>query len=115
LTDFERLKAAIIQFRDDRDWAQFHDPKNLAAALSIEAAEMQELFLWQSNDASRRPGAADRQRVAEEAADIFIFLTYLCHALNIDLLSAVERKIVINGEKYPVAKARGSSIKYTEL
>ena len=71
--------------------------------------------LWQSTDASCRPGGANRQRVAEEAADIFIFLTYLCHTFDIDLLRAVERKMALNGKKYPVTKARGSSRKYTEL
>jgi dCTP diphosphatase len=115
MSDLERLKAAIIDFRNARDWAQFHDPKNLAAALSIEAAELQELFLWQPAAESHRPDDAGRQRAAEEAADIFIFLTYLCDALNIDLAAAVTAKIAANDRKYPVEKARGSRKKYTEL
>ena len=109
------LEHKIIAFRDRRDWAQFHSPKNLAQALGIEAAELQEIFLWQSGHASRRPSAADKARAASELADIFIYMTYLCHELKIDIVEAVEGKLVENESKYPVDKARGNSRKYDRL
>jgi NTP pyrophosphatase (non-canonical NTP hydrolase) len=105
----------IIQFRDDRDWGQYHDPKNLAQALSIEVAELQEIFLWQTLAESRKLSSEKIKRVKEEVADIFIYLTYLCHTYNIDLLEAVEAKLQKNSLKYPIAKAKGSRKKYTEL
>ena len=109
------LERKIVAFRDQRDWAQFHSPKNLAQALGIEAAELQEIFLWQSSDASRDPSNADRSRIASELADIFIYLSYLCHELDVDIIDAVERKLIENEKKYPVDKARGNSRKYNRL
>ena len=112
---FDELKHKILTFRDQRDWAQYHDPKNLAAAISIEAAELQEIFLWLATGASREFSPDRVDRVKEEAADIFIFLSYLCDALNIDLLDAVEDKLSRNALKYPVQKSKGLSTKYTDL
>jgi NTP pyrophosphatase (non-canonical NTP hydrolase) len=109
------LARKIIAFRDHRDWAQFHSPKNLSQALGIEAAELQELFLWQTSEASRQPSAGDRQRIESELADIFIYLTYLCHELDVDILQAVERKLIENDAKYPVDKACGNHRKYNQL
>lgn len=109
------LKDKIIAFRDCRDWAQFHSPKNLAQALGIEAAELQELFLWQTSHDSRRPSTQNRRRIESELADIFIYLTYLCHELDVDMLRAVERKLIDNEAKYPVDKAKGNSRKYNQL
>ncbi len=109
------LARKIIAFRDRRDWAQFHSPKNLSQALGIEVAELQELFLWQTSEGSRQPSAEARQRIESELADIFIYLTYLCHELDVDIVQAVERKIVENDAKYPVDKARGNHRKYNQL
>jgi NTP pyrophosphatase (non-canonical NTP hydrolase) len=109
------IASKIIQFRDKRDWAQFHDPKNLAQALSIEAAELQEIFLWLTTEESRRLSADKLEQVQEEIADIFIYLTYLCHAFNIDLMAAVAHKLEMNASKYPVIKAKGNRRKYTNL
>lgn len=109
------LEQKIIAFRDRRDWAQFHSPKNLSQALGIEAAELQEIFLWQTSEASRWPSEVDRERAASELADIFIYLTYLCRELDVDIVRAVEAKLIENGQKYPVAKAKGNHRKYDRL
>jgi NTP pyrophosphatase (non-canonical NTP hydrolase) len=105
----------IIKFRDDRDWLQFHDPKNLSQAISIEAAELQEIFLWMSTEKSKRLPADKLQKLRNEVADIFIFMIYLCNHFDIDILEAVLNKIQMNKKKYPVDKSKGSSKKYNEL
>jgi len=110
-----QVQQKILDFRNARDWAQFHDPKNLAEALSIEAGELLENFLWKTTEQSRNLSAEELKNVKEELADIFIFLTYLSEEYKIDLLKEVENKIMVNEAKYPVNKARGSNRKYTEL
>ncbi len=115
MTDLEPIQQKIVAFRNERDWAQFHDPKNLAEALSIEAGELLENFLWKTTEQSRNLTAEELKNVKEELADIFIFLTYLSEEYKIDLLSEVEKKIGLNEVKYPVDKAKGSSKKYTFL
>ena len=111
----KEIQRKILDFRDARDWAQFHDPKNLAEALSIEAGELLENFLWKTTEQSRRLTDEELSNAKQEIADIFIFLTYLCEEYNIDLLKEVETKIAHNEAKYPVSKAKGSSRKYTKL
>jgi len=114
---FAELLRAAIRFRDDRDWAQYHNPKDLSLGLSIEAAELGELFLWKTPaeaEASLEDDAF-RQRLSEELADIQIFLLYLAHAADLDLPASVRRKLALNAEKYPVAKSRGNATKYTDL
>jgi len=115
MPDLASIQKKIISFRNARDWAQFHDPKNLAEALSIEAGELLENFLWKTTEQSRNLTAAELKNIKEELADIFIFLTYLCNEYKIDLLKEVEKKIALNEAKYPVDKAKGSNRKYTEL
>ncbi|MFO8085858.1 MAG: nucleotide pyrophosphohydrolase [Desulfobacterales bacterium] len=112
---FEHLYEKILKFRDERDWAKFHDPKNLSQAISIEASELQEIFLWKTNDQSRNLTEKEIHKVKEELADVFIFMMYMCNEFGIDLLREVEKKLAINGKKYPVEKARGTSKKYTDL
>lgn len=112
------LQAAAIRFRDARDWGQFHAPKDLALGLSIEAAELAELFLWKSREQSLEEMGGDpafRRRLADELADVQIFLLYLAHASGVELADAVRAKLEANAAKYPVDKARGSAAKYTEL
>ena len=113
MADLDTIQRKILAFRNARDWAQFHDPKNLAEALSIEAGELLENFLWKTTEQSRNLSPEQLQNVKEELADIFVFLTYLSEEYKIDLLSEVERKLLLNEVKYPVDKARGSSKKYT--
>ncbi len=115
MSDLESIQKKIILFRNERDWAQFHDPKNLAEALSIEAGELLEKFLWKTTQQSRNLTAEELKNVKEELADIFIFLTYLSAEYKSDLLKEVEEKIAKNEAKYPVHKAKGSAKKYTEL
>jgi NTP pyrophosphatase (non-canonical NTP hydrolase) len=109
------LIEMLVAFRDARDWQQFHNPKDLAAALSIEAAELQELFLWQQPEALELDNPEKRERIEEEVADIASFLLLLCSELKIDLADALQRKIEKNAEKYPVEKSKGTAKKYTEL
>lgn len=109
------ISKKVIQFRDARDWEQFHDPKNLAEAISIESAELLEKFLWTTTDKAYDMDNQKLEDIKEEIADIMIFLIYLCNGLNIDLAQAVESKIEINEKKYPVEKAKGSSKKYKEF
>jgi len=92
-----------LQFRDARDWKQFHDPKNLAK------------FLWATTDKAYDMDNQKLEGIKEEIADIMIFLTYLCSGLNIDLVQAVESKIQVNAEKYPIEDAKSSSKKYSEF
>ena len=103
---------ALIEFRDARDWKQFHDPKNLASALGIEAAELNEVFLWKSTEASRD---VDLDRVKEELADVFAYALLMAEAFGLDPEQIVLDKVRANAEKYPVDKAKGTAAKYTEL
>lgn len=112
---FDKLREKILVFRHDRDWQQFHDPKNLAEGLVIESAELLENFLWKRCSESRSLDAAERGRIADELADIFIFLVYLSEEFELDLLEESERKLELNGKKYPVEKSRGSRKKYNRL
>lgn len=105
----------IRSFRDERDWMQFHNPKDLAAAISIEASELQELFLWKTNEQTDRELELKRDAIADEIADIAIYLFELSDNLGIDLLEAMQSKLQKNAAKYPVDKAKGSSRKYSDL
>lgn len=111
------LIEAVRQFRDDRDWAQFHTPKNLAAAIAIEAAELQERFLWKTDAEVDRDLAEPTKRtaVADEIADVVMFAMLLADRLGIDLVDAITAKLAANADKYPVNLARGTARKYTEL
>jgi NTP pyrophosphatase (non-canonical NTP hydrolase) len=107
--------ARIRQFRDARDWLQFHNPKDLAVSISIEAAELLEEFQWKSPDESRRHAAENKERVSDEIADVAIYLLELTDVLGIDLATAIHAKLDKNEKKYPIEKSRGNSKKYTEL
>jgi NTP pyrophosphatase (non-canonical NTP hydrolase) len=111
----ESLRVDLLEFRRVRDWEQFHTPRNLAAAISIEASELLEPFRWATEDQVLATAKNRRDEIAEEIADIVILLTYLAHDLSIDIDVAVATKIRANAEKYPVEKSRGSNKKYTEL
>ena len=111
----QELIDQLLEFRKRREWEQFHDPKNLAEAISIESGELLENFLWKTTDESKNLSEDEISQVQEEVADIFIFLVYLSEAVGIDLIETAKRKIELNELKYPVEKARGSSKKYSEL
>ena len=110
-----RLRDRLRAFAAARDWEQFHAPKNLAIALSVEAAELLEHFQWVSEEGSRAMPADKLAAIDEEVADVFLYLIRLADVLQIDLVRAAERKIERNAQKYPVDKARGTARKYTEL
>ena len=111
----EALRGALRKFAAERDWDQFHFPKNLAIALSVEAAELLEHFQWMPDRESVALPPDKHARVREELADVLLYLIRLADKLEIDLASAAVDKIAINAKKYPVHKARGSSKKYTDL
>jgi NTP pyrophosphatase (non-canonical NTP hydrolase) len=115
MADLESIQQKIIAFQNESDWAQFHDPKNLAEALSIEASELLQNFLWKTTEQSRNLTDEELTNLKHEIADIFIFLTYLCEEFKIDLLNEVAKKIALNEAKYPVEKAKGSAKKYSAL
>ena len=114
-TELDALLEAVRQFARDRDWEQFHSPKNLACALSVEAAELLEHFQWLTDEQSRALTEAKRDRVEQEIADVFLYLLQIADKLNNDLLPAAQRKLIANAAKYPPDQSRGTSKKYTEL
>jgi len=111
----EEITAAIRRFRDERDWMQFHHPKELAAALSIEAAELLEHFLWKTPEECTARIAKNPDDIRDELADIAIYLFELADILDVDLIDAMKAKMAKNARKYPIEKAKGSHKKYTEL
>ena len=113
--NLKEIMKRILNFREKRDWQQFHDPKNLAEAISIEAAELQEVFLWSDVKESRKIAAEKKQGISEELADIFIFSLLFAHETGIDMETAILEKIKLNDKKYPVEKSKGTSKKYKEL
>ncbi|WP_017911293.1 nucleotide pyrophosphohydrolase [Xanthomonas sp. SHU 166] len=109
------LQAAQRAFADARDWGQFHSPRNLTAALSVEAAELLEHFQWLDDAQSRQLSAEKKQQVGSEIADVLLYLVQLCDKLEIDPIDAAQRKMLANAAKYPVERAKGRITKYTEL
>jgi dCTP diphosphatase len=110
-----QLRDSLRQFAAERDWDQFHSPKNLAMALAVEAAELLERFQWVTEEDSKRLPPAELAAVREEMADVLNYLVRLADKLDVNLLEAAREKIVLNAQKYPVDKSRGSSKKYSEL
>jgi NTP pyrophosphatase (non-canonical NTP hydrolase) len=109
------LAGVLREFADERDWAQFHSPKNLAIALTIEVAELLEEFQWLTEEQSRQPDQERLKRIKDEISDVLIYLVLLSDHLRIDPVASAYEKIEKNREKYPAEKARGSAKKYTEL
>jgi dCTP diphosphatase len=116
-TTVNELKARVLAFVRERDWEQFHSPKNLSMALAAETAELMEHFLWATPEESRAVAAnpVKRAKIAEELADVVIYALEFANATGLDVAASIEAKIAANGRKYPVEKARGRSVKYTEL
>ncbi len=108
-TNMNEITEALIKFRNERDWEQFHNPKDLALAINIEAAELLELFLWKNAE------DANPEKVKEELADVFAFAFLLAEKYGFDVKEIILEKIKKNGEKYPVEKAKGTAKKYDEL
>ena len=112
--NFDELKAVLRTFADERDWDQFHSPKNLSMALSVEVAELLEHFQWLTEAESRELPSETAERVAAEIADIQIYLVRLADKLGVDIEAAVGRKIELNRLRYPADEARGDASKYTK-
>jgi len=112
MSDIKEIMEALINFRNERDWKQFHDSKNLALALFIEAAELNELFLWKNGSEAE---AIDKDKLAEELADVLSYAFLIAEKHGFDVREIVLNKIKKNAEKYPVSKAKGSAKKYNEL
>ena len=110
----DNLRARINAFVNERDWAQFHTPKNLAMAMIVEAAELVEQFQWDTPAESQQLSPEKREAVSHELADTFVYLLRIAEVLDIDLIGAANQKIELNALKYPVDKAKGSNAKYTE-
>ena len=111
----DKVLAAVLEFRRKRDWEQFHQPKELAAAITVEASELLEIFQWKSHDeVARLLESPARGRVEDEIADVVILLSYLCHDLGLDVNAAVLAKLKKNEAKYPVEKSYGNARKYDE-
>jgi NTP pyrophosphatase (non-canonical NTP hydrolase) len=109
------LQSAIDEFIAERDWAQFHAPKNLAMGVAIEASEIMEHFLWRTGEESFALDDRKRAEVANEIGDVLIYLLELGRSLDIDVIAAAQAKLEINREKYPVDKAKGRATKYVDL
>ncbi len=111
---FSALKKRLRLFADERDWDQFHSPKNLSMALIAEAAELIEHFQWLTEEESQTLSTEKQAEVEAELADILVYLVRIADKLDVDLLAAVDKKMAINEQKYPIEKARGNAKKYTE-
>jgi NTP pyrophosphatase (non-canonical NTP hydrolase) len=109
MSDFKEITEALIRFRNERDWEQFHNPKDLSIALSIEANELLETFLW------KNPQEAKPEKIKEELADVLAYAFLLAHHYQLDIKEIVLDKIQKNAQKYPVDKAKGNAKKYDEL
>lgn len=114
MTEFEQIRQRIADFASERDWDQFHSPKNLVMALSVEVAELQEVFQWLTEEQSRTLSPEQSMAAAHEIADVQVYLIRLADKLGIDISSAVTAKMQINAEKYPADKVRGSARKYSD-
>tara|TARA_Y100000996_G_scaffold414870_1_gene407144 strand:- start:2150 stop:2500 length:351 start_codon:yes stop_codon:yes gene_type:complete len=110
--DIEKIKNIINKFAEDRNWDQFHTPKNLSMALSVEASELVEIFQWLNDEESKNLDEKNLQSVREELADILIYLIRISHKLEIDLKESILEKIKINEIKYPIELSKDNAIKY---
>jgi NTP pyrophosphatase (non-canonical NTP hydrolase) len=115
MDEIKNMIEKIKKFRDERDWMQFHDPKNMAVSIILEASELLEHFQWKTKEEVEKYIALHRKEVQDEIADIAMYLFEMADNLGIDLVDAMEKKLDKNADKYPVAKAKGSAKKYTEL
>lgn len=109
MNEIKELTKLIVDFRDKRDWDQFHNSKDLSIAINNEASELLDLFLWKENE------GCDTDKLKEELADILIFSLLLAHKHNLDIPQIIRDKVAINDQKYPIEKAKGNAKKYTDL
>lgn len=115
MTNINELTKKLIAFRDARDWEQFHNPKDVAISLSLEASEVLEHFQWKSKEEIEQYIKTNKNEIGEELADVFNWVLILSHDLSIDITEASDKKVKKNEEKYPVEKAKGKHTKYNKL
>lgn len=115
MADIKKLAAAVLKFRDERDWKQFHNPKDVAISLALEAAELLEHFQWKTPAEIKAHVKAGKEDISDELADVLYWVLVLGHDLEIDLGAALKKKLVKNAAKYPVHKSRGRITKYNRL
>lgn len=115
MDEFEEISQKVVKFRNERDWKQFHNAKDCSLSLVLEATELLEHFQWKNGDEIEHKIKSHKEEISDELADVLYWLILLSHDLDIDLLNALSNKIQKNEQKYPVAKAKGSSKKYNEL
>ena len=109
MTEIQSIMEILLKFRNEREWEQFHNPKDLALAINVEAGELLELFLW------KNPEEVDVKKIKEELADVFAFAFLLAEKYELDVKQIITDKMMLNAEKYPVEKAKGTAKKYNEL
>lgn len=115
MSDIKKLTQLVIKFRDERDWKQFHGPKDLAIGLMLEVGELAEHFQWKNRQEIKTYLKKHKNDVAEEVADVLYWILIISHDLKIDLKKSFEQKMIKNTKKYPVSKSKGKHTKYTEL
>ena len=115
MDEIEKLTKQIIEFRDKRDWEQFHKPKDLALSLNLEASEVMELFQWKSEEDVKEYIKSNKEEIGDELADVLYWVLLMSHDLDIDITEALKKKMEKNKKKYPVEKAKGKNSKYTKL
>lgn len=115
MDEIREMTARILQFRDERDWAQFHKPKDMLISLMLETAELGEHFQWKSEEEIKAHLESSKAEVADELSDVFYWVLLLAHDLGVNLKDAFERKMALNQAKYPVEKCKGRHTKYSSL
>ena len=115
MSELKTLTKKVVAFRDERDWKQFHNPKDLALSLMLESAELLEIFQWKDAAATQQAASTQKAALSDELADVLYYILLMAHDLQIDLPQALIAKLGKNAEKYPTEKAKGSNKKYTEL
>ena len=115
MSKLEELTRKIIKFRDERDWKQFHNPKDLAISFVLEASELLGHFQWRSKEEISEYVKTNKLEISEEIADILFLVLLMSHDLEVDILKVLEQKILKNTEKYPIEKSKGKHTKYTKL
>jgi NTP pyrophosphatase (non-canonical NTP hydrolase) len=115
MSEIQELTAKVIKFRDQREWKQFHNPKDLALSLVLEATEVLEHFQWKNGEKLEKYTKENKKEIAKELADVLNYLLIICHDFDIDIKKALEQKLKENNKKYPVSKAKGNATKYNKL
>ena len=115
MSDIKKLTNSIVDFRDARDWKQFHNPKDVALSLVLEATEVMEHFQWKNPEEIKAYIKTHKHEIAEELADVLNWVLLMSHDLDIDIIDAAEKKVLANNAKYPIEKSKGRHTKYTKL